>query len=64
MAVVCFTTAIPGDSTNGGSPVGVAMPIITQIPRCCPSICSYLFTLSGMKFEYKGISLITGDGTR
>ena len=20
---VCFTTAIPGDSTNGGSPVGV-----------------------------------------
>ena len=24
VAVVCVTTAIPGDDTNGGSPVGVA----------------------------------------
>ena len=32
------------------------MPTITQIPGCCPNICSYLFTLSGTKFEYQGIS--------
>ena len=51
-----LTTAIPGDSTNGGSPVGVEMPTITQIPGFCPNTCSYLFTLSGMKFEYQGIS--------
>ena len=54
--VLVFTTAIPGDSINGGSPVGVANANNTQIPRCCPSICSYLFTLSGTKFMYQGYS--------
>ena len=54
--VFVFTTAIPGDSTNGGSPVGVATANNTQIPRCCPSICSYLFTLLGTKFMYQGVS--------
>ena len=56
--VLVFTTAIPGDSTNGGSPVGVATANKTQIPRCCPSICSYLFTLSGTKFMHQGVSLL------
>ena len=56
--VLVITTAIPGDSTNGGSPVGVATANITQIPRCCPTICSYLFTLSGTKFMYQGVSLL------
>ena len=54
--VLVFTTAIPGDSTNGGSPVGVATANKTQIPRCCPSICIYLFTLSGTKFMHQGVS--------
>ena len=54
--VLVFTTAIPGDSTKGGSPVGVATANKTQIPRCCPSICSYLFTLSGTKFMHQGVS--------
>ena len=54
--VLVFTTVIPGDSTNGGPPVGVATANKTQIPRCCPSTCSYLFTLSGTKFMHQGVS--------
>ena len=53
---VCFTTAIPGDSTNGGSPVGVANANNYTDTEVFPSICSYLFTLSGTKFMYQGVS--------
>ena len=40
----------------GGHQLEELMQTITQIPGCCPYICSYLFTLSRTKFEYQGIS--------
>ena len=58
-----ITTAIPGDILIGGSPVGVALPTITQTSGCYPKTCSYLLTLSGTKMCVPGYQLMSCDGT-
>ena len=57
-----ITTAIPGDMLIGGSPVGVALPTITQTLWCCPNVCSYLLTLLGTKMDVPGYQLMSCDG--